>query len=252
MSAARVAAVLFDMDETLIRHTSTGLELTNSLYHTFREHLGETEEAIFARTLWQKANDLWQMMFDGALSGDVARPYAFINTLRTLRVEDTKIAHDMLATFEERLIASTQLYDDSIPVLEALRADGMRIGIVTNGYTALQTRKLEHHGLPDMVDFVLVSEAVGLHKPHPGIFQVALHKAGAKAEETLMVGDNLWADIAGAAATGIPSVLIDPEGTREPELKKNPELSPPTHVIRRLSEVLRLAGVPEAKVAGSA
>lgn len=249
MNERRPKAVLFDMDETLVTHTCTGIDLTRAVYNAFQDQLGEIEEQIFARTLWQKANDLWKMMFDGALNGDIARPYSFINALRSLRIENDALGHEMLVHFETLLVDSTKFFDDSIYVLETLREEGIRLGIVTNGYRTLQNRKLNHHGLPAYVDFVLVSEAVGFHKPHPGIFEVALSKAGAAPEETLMVGDNLWADIKGANAVGIPSVLLDPDGTRILDLDKDATLTPPTYVVKQLSDVLPLAGVTPAKSA---
>lgn len=247
MNSRPVAAVLFDMDETLVTHTCTGLDLTREIYQHFKDHLGEIDEQTFARTLWQKANDLWKMMFDGVLKGDIARPYSFINTLRALRVEDDRLGHAMLKEFEHRLVESTKLFDDSVHVLQTLRDHGIRTGIVTNGYTTLQNRKLNHHGLPDLVDFTLVSETVGFHKPHAGIFQVALGKAGAVADEALMVGDNLWADIKGAVASGIPSVLLDPHGARIKDLETDDTLREPTHVVPTLSDVLPLAGVTQEK-----
>ncbi len=245
MASGSISTVLFDMDETLLTHSATGLELTRAVYETFKDRLPEIDEATFARTLWQKANDLWKMMFDGALKGDVARPYSFINALRALRIDNNDLAHEMLADFESRLVDCTRLFDDTLFVLDTLRGNGFKLGIVTNGYTALQRRKLDAYDLCAHVDFALISEAVGLHKPHPGIFEVALSKADAKPGNTLMVGDNLGADINGAHNARMRSVLLDPEGTRIKEVEKDPILTMPTYTVPRLSDVLPLVGISE-------
>ena len=213
MNDRRIGAVLFDMDETLIDHVRTAVEVCHDSFEAFKDRLEGVDETAFMKTFWQKANDLWEMMFDGVISGDVARPYMFINTLRALKA-DTSIAHDMLEDFELRLVAATRLAEGAAEVLRTLRAAGIRLGVVTNGYTRMQSRKIDHHNLREMTDFVLVSEAVGFHKPHRGIFEEALARAGVEAGATIFVGDNLKADIAGAVGAGMHAVLIDPKGER--------------------------------------
>lgn len=242
MDRSSIKAVLFDMDETLIEHQVTGLKLVQSTYRAFEEHFDHTKEDAFVRMVWRKANDLWQMMFDGVITGDVARPYTFINALRALG-EDDSIAPQMLFKFEKGLIDSTVLALGALEVLDVLHEAGVRTAIVTNGYTTMQTRKLEYHGLTDHVDFVLVSEAVGSHKPDREIFQEALRQANAAAAETVFVGDNLNADIYGAQSVGMLDVLIDPKGERRERLKEDANLPRPTRVIELLAEVLPLAGL---------
>lgn len=242
MGERKIRAVLFDMDETLIEHNVTGLELVQGTYRTFANHLEHTKEEDFVKMLWQKANDLWQMMFDGVITGDVARPYTIINTLRALK-EDDSLAPQMLAEFEHRLVESTELLPSAHEVLDVLREAGLRTGIVTNGYSTMQTRKLSYHSLPDHVDFTLVSEQVGSHKPDAAIFHEALRQAGTPAENTVFVGDNLNADICGAQGVGMLDVLIDPRGERREKLKKNANLTRPTKVIEMLTEVLPIAGL---------
>ncbi|MDP2315498.1 MAG: HAD family hydrolase [Pseudomonadota bacterium] len=85
--------------------------------------------------------------------------------------------------------------------------DGPKV-VVTNGWRRLQRAKLARVGLLDRVDHVLVSEEVGVEKPHPAIFHAALACAGCTAAEALMVGDHPVADIAGARGVGIPAVFV--------------------------------------------
>lgn len=241
-----ITAVLFDMDETLIEHARTGYDICRDVYDAFPEQLGHVDAQDFIRTLGQKAGDLWRMMFDGVVSGDIARPYTFVNTLRSLDADES-IAGALLDAFESILVESTTLARDAVSVMETLRAAGIRVGIVTNGYTGMQSRKIEHHALHDNADFVLISEAVGYHKPHPGIFEEALKRAGAAAETTLFVGDNLVNDISGALGAGIAAVLIDRDGRRTARLEEDSELPKPSYTVRSLEEVLKLVGLERAR-----
>ena len=92
--------------------------------------------------------------------------------------------------------------------LEALRAAGWRIAVITNGPVSSQARKVEVTGLGDLVDAVCISEEVGVTKPDPHIFRVAAERAGATLEDAWMVGDNLDADIAGGHGVGAATILV--------------------------------------------
>ena len=250
MPLPNAAAVLFDMDETLLDHKSTGYDICRETFAAFADRLPGVDETAFVRMVWQKANDLWNMMFDGALTGEVGRPYTFINALRALKADDS-LGRAMLEDFEDRATNSTSPAENAYAVLGALRGAGIRVGIVTNGYVGMQMRKIEHHAFHEHVDFVLVSEAVGIHKPDRGIFEEALRRAGTGAARALFVGDNLRADIAGAEGAGIRSVLIDPRGKGRKALEEDPSLARPTHIIEGLDEVLSIVGLDAASTSVS-
>lgn len=244
MSAnGKYRAVLFDMDETLIQHQRTGLELIHLVYEEFRDRLPGVEEPVFGRTLWKKANDMWSMMFDGVLPGSIARPYTFKNTLRELQA-DLELSIPMLESFERHALEATRMTPGADQVLAALRGAGFRTGVVTNGFTCAQTRKAEHHGLHLATEFVLPSETAGFHKPDPRIFRHALNLIDCEPHETLFVGDNLVADIRGALGAGLSAALFDPRNEKEADLAK-PDAPRPTLILRELSTVLGHVGLPD-------
>ena len=105
--------------------------------------------------------------------------------------------------------ANFDLYDDAIPVLEALRAHGLRIGLISNGQRDLEAFA-RHHELD--VDVAVGSKSHGRTKPHASIFETALASLGVAAAETVMVGDSYADDIEGARALGMRAILLDREG----------------------------------------
>ncbi len=243
MPSARdtITTVFFDMDETLVEHSRTGLELCQDTFAAHADYLAEVDMDLFIKTLWQKANDMWNMMFDGVLSGDVARVYAFKNTLRTLEADDT-IAESMQETFETLMLDSTQLTDGALDVLETLRASEYTLGMITNGYTAMQERKIAYHGLDKIMNHVFISEAMGVHKPDARIFTSALEQSGASPFQAVHVGDNLRADVAGAIGAGMSGLLFDPKGARTRKLEADASLTKPTHIVQSLREVASWLG----------
>ena len=104
--------------------------------------------------------------------------------------------------------AHFELYDDAIAVLERIRANGLKIGLLSNSSRDLG-EFVVHHGLD--VDAVLTSHVHGKTKPHESIFQAVLGMLETEPEETVMVGDTVGDDIEGARAVGMTAILVDRE-----------------------------------------
>jgi len=106
-----------------------------------------------------------------------------------------------------------ELYEDALPALDALRARGLSIGLLSNSARDLE-EFVSHHRLD--VDAVLTSRAHGKTKPHETIFRRMLELLDVAAPQALMVGDTVEDDVDGALAVGMRAVLVDREG-RYPE-----------------------------------
>ncbi|GAB4315604.1 MAG: hypothetical protein Kow0059_07760 [Candidatus Sumerlaeia bacterium] len=129
-----------------------------------------------------------------------------------------------------------QVYPDVFPALRELRALGWRLGIISNG-TAGMKGCLEHIGLTEGMDCVIISALVGWEKPAREIFEEALRQTGLAAEETVFVGDHFWCDVQGALEVGMRAVWLVRSGVFPPDL---PEGAPPCPVIKSLAELAPL------------
>jgi haloacid dehalogenase superfamily, subfamily IA, variant 3 with third motif having DD or ED/haloacid dehalogenase superfamily, subfamily IA, variant 1 with third motif having Dx(3-4)D or Dx(3-4)E len=111
-----------------------------------------------------------------------------------------------------------------------------RIGIVSNNVLDEQQDKLQVCALDRFVDELVVSGEVGVSKPDPTIFRVAMDRLRVRPEETVMVGDSWRADIEGARAVRIRPIWFNPLGTPPPDLSANVEelrsLEPTDHVLK--------------------
>jgi FMN phosphatase YigB (HAD superfamily) len=106
---------------------------------------------------------------------------------------------------------------------------------VTNGPSRTQRPKIEQFRLAEYLDLLIVSEEVGVAKPEPAIFRVALERLGVQPNQTLFVGDSPEFDMRGAAAAGIPFVWMNPRGEVMPA-----DVPAPVAVIERLAELVPL------------
>lgn len=98
------------------------------------------------------------------------------------------------------------LYDDTVPVLSALK-NKYDLAVIANQFAGTDKR-LKNFGIYDDFKFVLASSDVGVSKPNPVIFKTALEKAGCSAYEAFMIGDRIDNDIAPAKSLGINTVWI--------------------------------------------
>jgi putative hydrolase of the HAD superfamily len=206
-----LAAVLFDVDFTLFR---PGPELGPEGYRRLGERHGlvldpERYEAarLAAIEKLQAARDL---VHDEEVW--IAFTEQIVRGMGGDAVGARECAVDMVRAWERH--ENFALYEDALPVLEVLRAHGLRIGLVSNGQRDLDEFAL-HHAL--QVDAVVGSKAHGRTKPHPSIFVAALEALGTSADETAMVGDSYEDDIEGARSLGMRAILLDREGVRPEE-----------------------------------
>jgi putative hydrolase of the HAD superfamily len=92
--------------------------------------------------------------------------------------------------------------------LTALQAQGIRLGVITNGAVQRQQPKIEHLRLRPYLSSVMISEAVGIKKPDPRIFARALAEVGCHASQAWFVGDHPVNDVLGAAAVGLRPIWL--------------------------------------------
>ena len=175
---SQIRAVIFDMDGTLLKHTWQLSQITEALFQTFASDLQPVTHDMFFEQFWSKSEDLWYMMVDGALDGNTVAKYSYFNTLRSFE-KDTSLAEPMLACWNELVLAEAKPFSDTLTVLDALQKK-YTTGILTNGFITLQRDKIKKYDLAAHVDFTLVSEEVGYHKPDKRVFEEALKLAGGK------------------------------------------------------------------------
>lgn len=124
----------------------------------------------------------------------------------------------------------------TVEALRALRSLGLVLGVVSNADGRVE-RFLVDAGLREHLDFVLDSALVGVEKPDPAIFHLALERAGASPDQALHVGDICSIDVAGARAAGIEAVLLDPvehyRGCDAPRIRHLDELAHALTLARR-------------------
>jgi HAD superfamily hydrolase (TIGR01549 family) len=211
-------AVLFDVDFTLAR---PGPELGPEGYRRLGERFGLTLDPSRYGDARERAVE--QLRRHPELDHDEEVWIVFTEAIvRGMGGESTRAreaAVEMTRAWEHA--ENFELYEDTLPVLAALREHGLKLGLVSNTGRDLEAF-VSHHALD--VDAAVGSGAHGKTKPHPAIFLAALEALDVQAEAAAMVGDSPEDDIAGARALGMQAFLVDREGRFPEAVGRLPDL----------------------------
>ena len=191
--------ILFDADETLFHFDAfAGLQ---RMFEAFSVQFTEDDYAIY-----QAVNQpLWVAYQDGEISAIDLQQRRFQNWADRLEVTTEQLNNAFLDAMAEICVP----LPGAVKLLSALKGQ-VKMAIITNGFAALQARRLAHTGLQDLFEFVVISEEVGVAKPDIGIFNTAFSQMNElDKSRVLMVGDNLHSDILGGNSAGIDTCWLN-------------------------------------------
>ncbi len=202
-----IKAVLFDLDDTLYSDFDTC------------DQLGMDAAGRYAaETIGIPAHKAAEAMCSGRMMlRDTSRDepeshdrvlFAKLG-LESIGINPIPYAEGMHEAYWNAVLDHMVIREGVLDLLTRLKAAGVPVGICTNMTAGIQMRKLCRLGLADVCGNLITSEEAGRDKPHPEIFQLALKRLGTKAEETLMVGDNLNHDVRGALSAGLPALWLN-------------------------------------------
>jgi putative hydrolase of the HAD superfamily len=211
-----VRAVFFDLDDTLFDHRECARA---ALMGVRRLHAGfqAIEPFELERMHAGILERLHLEVIGGRLALDAARVERFRQLYRTAGVDaDDIMASAAAIAYRDAYIGARVEVEGASELLAAVR-ELARVVVVSNNLRNEQQAKMQDCGHERYVDELIVSEEAGVSKPEPGIFELALERAGVRAAEAVMVGDSWANDIEGARAVGIRPVWFNRGGTPAPD-----------------------------------
>jgi putative hydrolase of the HAD superfamily len=214
-----IKAVLFDLDDTLYDREELVRKVITEQYDVFQDELSSVGKDDFVTRVLQLDD----------------HGYADKHKLYTEIITEWGLASDLIPRLAEHFWTSydekCEVSRDTCVTLQTLRRKGLKLGVITNGGSERQQRKLNLLGISSWFDVILISEAEGVRKPEAEIFHRALARCGVEASETIFVGDHPDTDIRGALHAGLRAVWkVTPYWPCRHDVP----------FIRRLSEILPL------------
>ena len=198
--------IFFDLDHTL-------WDFDKNSNYTFKKILNDNkiniDLDIFLKTYIPINNDYWKLYRENNISKDKLRYGRLIDTFKALDKDvSNKIIYKLSDDYIKHLSSFNFLIDETIPILKYLYGK-YNLHIITNGFQEVQNLKLVNSGIDNFFKTVTNSEMAGVKKPNQKIFQLAINKANADFNSSIMIGDNLEADINGAFNVGMDAILFN-------------------------------------------
>jgi putative hydrolase of the HAD superfamily len=204
-------AIFFDAGNTLLRPYPSVHDVCTEVFHRNGFHAEEDDikravtsgDRYYEERYWRD-DTFWRSEAEAkALWIDL---YSLVAAELGINGNRRHLANEIYDEFG--LHHRWELFHDVEPVLNELKEDGMKLGIISNWDTRL-SGICARLGLSDYFDFIISSASVGRFKPDPEIFKMGLARAGVSPEQAVHVGDHYYADILGARSAGVTPVLID-------------------------------------------
>jgi len=199
--------ILFDADDTLFHFDAFA-----GLQRLFQRYDVQFNRADYDD--YQAINKpLWVDYQNGAINALQLQHQRFQGWADRLQVAPHDLNNGFLTAMAEICLP----LDGAVELLNALKGR-VKMGIITNGFTALQQVRLERTGFLGYFDLLVISEQVGVAKPHPAIFDYAFEQMGnPPRDRVLMVGDNPDSDILGGINAGLATCWLNVDGRSRPE-----------------------------------
>jgi len=202
--------LFFDLDHTLWDFDANAKDSLADLFALLNldERTKIPFEDFYPRYLFHN-EVLWDRYHKGLISSEDLKWKRMWRTMLDFKLADEPLAREMSGQFLEILPTKKILFPYTIEILEYLKAKKYELHLITNGFEKTQWSKLNHSGLSGYFTHVITSEASNSLKPKKEIFDFAMGKAKANLAESIMIGDNLEADIQGAMNAGMDTVFVN-------------------------------------------
>lgn len=222
--------LFFDLDHTLWDFDANAKETLAELYSFFelKNRINAAFEDFYPKYLFHN-EVLWDRYHKGLISSEELKWKRMWRTMLDFKIADDALARDMSGKFLEILPTKKLLFPHTIEILNYLTKKKYSLHLITNGFEKTQWNKLNNSGLNGYFKEVITSEGSNSLKPKKEIFDFALNKAKASLGESIMIGDNLDADIQGAINAGMDTVFVN-------HINAVPKISP-TYTVTHLNQL---------------
>lgn len=193
----RPVAILFDLDDTLIDRRATARAYAAVFRRDFGPRLRDPDVEALTAALIRADGGGYRAKTDGCRELRAQLPW-----------RDAPAASALLEHWREHFPACSQWREQAPETLSTLQGRGHPLGLVTNGSTEGQSRKVDLLGLRRFFGCVVISETVGWKKPDPRIFHHAAAQLGEAPAACWFVGDHPVNDVLGAAGAGLTPVWL--------------------------------------------
>lgn len=202
--------IFFDLDHTLWDFEQNSKSSMLEIYNYFELDVHVTSDFdSFFETYSHHNKLLWDRFQKGYIRSDELKLKRMLRTLLDYKKPDEALAVKMNEKYLEILPTQKAIFPNTIEILTHLKEKNYSLHLITNGFEKVQKRKIENCGIAPFFTEMITSESSNSMKPDREIFETAFRKTGATPEQSIMIGDNLEADIQGGINVGMDTVFMN-------------------------------------------
>jgi HAD superfamily hydrolase (TIGR01549 family) len=219
-----LAAVLFDLDDTLHDDTATYQRAAERVAQDVAAERGVDAGALFAAYVRQ-AESFWINLAPEQLGTPLVglRARMWLAALRDVGIDDAALAERCGQSYNRYRKNHLKLWPGALELLVALRERGLKLGLVTNGFAETHREKLVLLNLEEAFDEIFIADEIGMIKPDPRLFRLACERLGAEPAASAMVGDRYERDVRGAHEVGLYTVWLNVRDEKVPAGAPQPD-----------------------------
>ncbi len=202
--------LFFDLDHTLWDFDKNAKTTLTEIYGQFDldNRVNAAFDDFYQQYLFHN-QVLWDRYHKGFITADDLKWKRMWRTLLDFKIADEPLAKNISSRFLDILPTQKEVFPHTFELLDYLLGKTYVLHLITNGFEKTQWSKLRHSGLDKYFTHVITSEGSNSLKPRKEIFDYAMDKAGADLNNSIMIGDNLDADIQGAMNAGMDNIFVN-------------------------------------------
>lgn len=225
--------VFFDLDHTLWDYETNSLETLKELFDDYDlSSMADITFELFVKKFGKVNDKLWDNYNRGLIDRETIKKKRFVKILKAFGIHKPELSQSLSEDYIKNCPYKTNLMPFAHETLDYLHKK-YPLYLLTNGFNDVQNVKIKHSNIEQYFSGMVTSETSGHRKPSAEIYNYTLSLAKAKAETTIMIGDNLNADIIGAKKAKLSTVYFNPAA-----VKHNAETDYEVTCLSQLSSIL--------------
>jgi putative hydrolase of the HAD superfamily len=228
--------LFFDLDHTLWDFETNAKLSMQTVYSNLQLQQKGIDDFELFFTKYMYYNDLlWERYRNGFIKQDELRWKRMFKTLLDFKIGSESLAKEMSTLFLQLLPTRNTLFPHTMELLTYLQQKNYTMHLITNGFEEVQLKKCTHASIDSFFTAVITSEASNSLKPHKEIFEYALQQTEATVTNSIMIGDNIEADIEGAHNMGMHTIWVN---HLTKDIAPKPLATYTVHHLKEIEEIL--------------
>ncbi len=204
-------SILMDLDDTILANEVLRDSCMQSLWREFSAELDEESFRRFDESFHAESDRFWsnpERHRIWRVKLEDARRMIFTAAMESAGAGDEALASRMAVRYSDIREDSMHIIPGAVEAIEAFRAGGVSLALITNGGSGPQRKKIERFGLSPLFDHIFIEGEQGYGKPDSRIYFTALQALHSRPEEAWMIGDNLSWDVIPPQKLGMKGIWV--------------------------------------------